>query len=270
MSTKAAWIFDVDGVLTHPSEKRVTELALFDEIEKRLKSDQPVILNTGRSVEFVDKEIFEPLLAHMDDRTWLKDFLMVCEKGAMWVTFDEEGRRKDHIDASVSVPSDIQEVIRSLVENTYSESTFFDETKKTMISVEMKDGYSVDAFKKIQKNLDADMQAILDVHPRKDDFHVDTTRIASDMQANRAGKHLGATRILDWMEDRGFDPESFVCFGDGLSDIAMADEFYSEGKKTVFVFVGEHTILDGIERAYEVVITEGHCEAGALEYLQAH
>ena len=43
-----AWIFDVDGVITNPIEKRVTLSKIVDELIRRLKKNEPIGLNTGR------------------------------------------------------------------------------------------------------------------------------------------------------------------------------------------------------------------------------
>ena len=48
-----AWIFDVDGVLTNPTEKKIVELQIFDKLIEILKSGDIVGLNTGRSLVFV-------------------------------------------------------------------------------------------------------------------------------------------------------------------------------------------------------------------------
>lgn len=46
-----AYLFDVDGVLTDPVEKRVDREEIFSEIISRLQSGQPVAFNTGRSTK---------------------------------------------------------------------------------------------------------------------------------------------------------------------------------------------------------------------------
>lgn len=45
----AAWIFDVDGVITSLQGKKVTEPQILDHIAKKPEAGEPVAFNTGRS-----------------------------------------------------------------------------------------------------------------------------------------------------------------------------------------------------------------------------
>lgn len=45
-----AWLFDVDGTVTHPEIKQVNRQEIIDFIAERLKIEEPVALVTGRSL----------------------------------------------------------------------------------------------------------------------------------------------------------------------------------------------------------------------------
>jgi hydroxymethylpyrimidine pyrophosphatase-like HAD family hydrolase len=60
-----AWLFDVDGVLTNPQEKKIVESKIIEFLIKILSSGELIGLNTGRSLEFVEKEVLEPLQNHL-------------------------------------------------------------------------------------------------------------------------------------------------------------------------------------------------------------
>lgn len=53
-------ILDVNGVVTDPAEKRITESEILDEVIKRLEQGEPVALNTGRLVESVKRKGIRP------------------------------------------------------------------------------------------------------------------------------------------------------------------------------------------------------------------
>lgn len=75
-----AWLFDVDGVITHPEQKRVTEPQIITEIIKRLQAGEPVALVTGRSVDFMRDKVITPLKGELQDLSLLQNFLAVGEK----------------------------------------------------------------------------------------------------------------------------------------------------------------------------------------------
>lgn len=262
------WVFDVDGVLTHPSEKKVTEPVLFDEIIKRLKKGDPVALNTGRSLEYIEEQVVAPLLGKVGDQNSMDAFLGVAEKGVIWEMFTD-GKREACSNPNYSVPKEIQDAVRDVVQRSFSDVAFYDETKQTMVSVEMHDGFDVEVFWERQKELNNQMQKILDDHKQGNNFVIDPTRIATDIQAKGTGKNFGAQQILRWVASREIWFSNVICFGDSASDVAMAEEFVEQGLETVFVYVGKKGDMgDFTNRGFEVVYTEADCEAGTMEFLQ--
>lgn len=264
-----AWIFDVDGVLTHPSEKKVTEQELFSQLIKRLAVGEPVILNTGRAVDFMIKKILEPLEQLVGNKKLLKNLFAVGEKGAVSVLYNDTGERAEYTDQSITVPQELQNEARQLVENKFSDVVFYDITKKTMISVEMLDGLSVDEFRKRQEELGKKLSELLEQYGLTAKYRVELTRIAIDVENNYVGKGLGVQRALQWLSEQKIKPEKFITFGDSSSDTAMAAELHGQGLPVEFVFVGEKSLLANKKIEFPITYTDGQCEIGTVEYLKS-
>ncbi len=104
MIVETAWIFDIDGVVTNPSDKKVSEPQILSHIANKLKAREPVAFNTGRSSSWLIERVINPLLAMIGNRSVLENFIAVAEKGGCWVTFDKDGTMREHRDDSISVP----------------------------------------------------------------------------------------------------------------------------------------------------------------------
>lgn len=265
-----AWVFDVDGVLTHPEEKQVMDEALFDQLLERLNTGEPVIMNTGRAYDFVQDRIINNLFARVKDTQHYKHIFVVAEKGALLVMFDQEGNPQELLDESIAVPKVLQDRVRALVADQFSDIAFFDETKRTMISVEMHGGVALADFKQRQQELDRALQKIMQECNLDGNYIIDTTRIASDIQSKEAGKDLGAKKIIAWLASQNITPQHTICFGDGRSDLAMAEELHQQGESVEFVFVGEPQQLQNVQTDFPIIYTDEHCDQGTLAYLTEH
>ncbi len=107
-----AWLFDVDGVLTDPELKRVTRPALYDELILRLMRDEPVGLNTGRSLRFIEG-VLAPLEEHIPDKRQLRYVVAIGEKGGARITYDANGARVAQVDQLIAMPQALRdEVVR--------------------------------------------------------------------------------------------------------------------------------------------------------------
>ena len=60
-------IFDVDGVVSAPKEKRPTIEGVLDAIANKLAINEPVALNTGRSLSWMIDRVIAPLLLKIKD-----------------------------------------------------------------------------------------------------------------------------------------------------------------------------------------------------------
>ena len=262
-----AWIFDVDGVLTHPSEKKVTELKLFNQIIKRLQIGEPVILNTGRALNFILKEIIRPLELLIENKDLLNNLFAVGEKGGVSLLY-ADNKYSEHVDLSISVNKELQNEAKKITEKQFSDITFYDTTKKTMISIEMLDGFSVEEFKKRQTALNEKLLDLIRQYGQDKIYKIDPSRIATDIENNHVGKGLGVQKALKWLADKKIKPRQFITFGDSISDVAMAQELHDQGLPVEFVFVGEKEILADKQFKFPVIYTDKRCEAGTMEYLE--
>lgn len=258
-----AWLFDVDGVLTNPTEKRVEEPEIINKLLKILQSGDLIGLNTGRSLEFVEREVITPLEKITSDRSLLDNLFFVGEKGGTWGMFIN-GQMKEYVDEKIKIPIELQNEVRTLIEKDFKETTFYDESKRTMISTEYKKGADIDAYHEEQKKLEEILKVIL----RKfnlTDLKVEPSIIATDIQTAKVGKDLGVERFLNMIKDKS-EPEEFETFGDSPSDIEMFKYLKSKDHKAVFVYVGPKEIEEG-ER---IIKTKEKFDKGTLEYFKTH
>lgn len=271
---ETAWLFDVDGVITHPEQKEVTEDEILDKIIEKIQIGEPVTLNTGRSLSWLVKQVINPLKERIKEKKKdlkvLENFFAVGEKGNAWIIFAEDGQDQELFDETVSVPQFLQEEIKNLVQKQFSETMFYDEIKKTMISIEMKKEVLVLEFKAQQKKLNQELLEILQKYNLEEQFKIDPTRIATDIENKQVGKGLGAKKILEWLSKKRINAKQFITFGDSKSDLEMAEEIHKSGQTVKFVFVGEKEELDESNPPFPVIFTKNHCEQGTLEYLASH
>jgi hypothetical protein len=258
----------VDGVITNPQEKKITEPEILDEIIKRLKRREPVALNTGGSIEWVKDRVLNPLIERVEDKKILQNLLAVGEKGGTWAEFDSQGNLIENKDNNISVLDNLKNEIRNLISNKYSDSMFYDESKLTMISTEMKDGHFLEDYREKQITLSAELKKLLTDKNLADKFKVDPTTIATDIENKFVGKHFAIKRIVEWTKKRGINPQGYITFGDSFkSDVPMAEEIYSQGLLAEFIYVGKENI-DISKYPFPIKITQNKFEKGTLEFLK--
>ena len=263
---QTCWIFDVDGVITDPVEKKVIEPELFNEISKRLSSHDVVALNTGRSLSWMIDRVISPLENYVADKSYFSNFIGVGEKGGAWVVYEDENW-KNNIDLNISVPKELQDEIKNMITKNFSDSMFYDESKLTMISTEMLDGYNNDLYLQKQKEIVGQMRKALEKYKNLD-LKIDPTQIATDIQNSRTGKHLGAKRIENWLEQNGIKPEKIFMFGDSQSYTEMVEEL-QERYPAEFVFVNDPSKLDTGKIKCKISYASKKFSRGTLEFLKA-
>lgn len=232
-----------------------------------LKNQNIVSLNTGRSLSWTQERVINPLVQKIEDKRLLENFIAVGEKGADWLVF-EEGKFNKVIDPTISVPKTIQTASRKLSEK-FSDNMFFDETKETMISIEMADGGDIDEFGKNQKELIKELKHLLKELSYTQNYRIDPSKISTDIQHKGAGKALGARRIASFIKQKSLSPKKYICFGDSKSDVEMAFEFDNLKLKTQMIYVGNPSDMADIEADFPISITKERFEKGTLEFLQA-
>src|SRR5215469_4990870 len=119
-----AYLFDVDGVLTDPILKVVTEQDLFAEIILKLQKGNPICLNTGRSTKWLIERFINTFIEKINNKLILQKFTAIGEKGCTWIAFDENGKMLHGKRDDVSIPEEVLEQTKVLVKEKYSDSMF--------------------------------------------------------------------------------------------------------------------------------------------------
>lgn len=265
-----AWLFDIDGVLTEPEQKVIRKKEILVELTRRLERGDPIGGNTGRSLRFAEERFLDPLVEILGNAALLANVAVIGDKGGTWLVHDGDGGRLRFVDESLETETlrGLLEDARRLVYAEYVDLAFVDETKQTMVTIEMKDGVRINDFQAIQGELVGKLRRAVEARGLASRFRVDATRIAIDIEDVRAGKALGARRFVQFLRGRGINPQHYVAFGDSPSDYDMAEELHRLGLSVEFVFVGGKDYLHERDRgSFPVVYTRGRCDDGTLEYL---
>ncbi|GAA4379832.1 hypothetical protein [Paeniglutamicibacter cryotolerans] len=257
-----ALLLDVDGPIASPVTRDVKPEIIGLLLELAV-AGIPVIFNTGRSDDFIKQQVMDQMIA----AGMLAGLCIhaICEKGATWFSFTADGPGMVHIDHELSVPSAYAADIRQLVAEHYCAHMFFDETKRSMVSVEQHIDVSNLDYRAEQQHFDADALAAmarhglgaarLDAHhPDGDDainYRVDPTIISTDIESVRLGKDLGAARACELLAADGILPAAWYTVGDSRTDYAMADWLHHHGHEVSHVDVRP---ADGVPaKAYPIL-----------------
>jgi len=199
------------------------------------------------------------------------------EKGASWAPITSAGMGEVTVEESVALPASIVDAVRSLVADGFSDTMFFDETKRAMISVEQRTDVTAETYQHAQSWFNdaafaliaaAGLGVKLGTRSAPDaagnvPFRLDPTIISTDIESVLLDKDRGAARALDYFARLGTLPTLWRSIGDSRSDYLMADHLHGAGYDVAHVDVRP---ADGIlERPYRVIV-EGdaiHDEAGA-------
>ena len=267
-------LLDVDGPIASPVSRTVSP-AVISSLVNLAVAGWPVVFNTGRSDAFIREQVMQPMMA-----AGLPEGVTVhavCEKGAVWFSFDGAGAQQAQVDPALALPGTYAQSVRTLVEDKYSSHMFFDETKLAMVSVEQHvDVPSADYLSR-QPEFERDALDLLAGaglgaerlgarFPDADGavaYRIDPTIISTDIEAVGVGKDLGARRALSLLEaDRTDVPRTWRTVGDSRTDYAMADELHALGFDVAHVDVRP---ADGVpEKPYAVLTADAliHDEAG--------
>lgn len=262
---KTVYIFDVDGVLTNPSLKKIEHKEILNKIAKLLENNL-VALNTGRSLAWILERVINPLIELVEDKDNLENFYAVGEKGGTWLSISKSAQVNEFKDEQISTPLELRNKVRELIESEFADTTFFDNSKETMVSAEMNDGQNPEeGYRAAQNQLITKLKKILEEEGLDKNFKIDPTTIATDIENKIVGKDFGVNRIIAWFKAKNVIIDRIICFGDSKSDIPMAQEIYKMGYAPEFVYVGK----DALENYYPFKVIYAHekYDRGTLEYL---
>ncbi|HEY5320393.1 MAG TPA: hypothetical protein VIJ76_05925 [Galbitalea sp.] len=273
-------LLDVDGPIASPVSRTIRIGSILDDLVTLTASGVPIAFVTGRSDTFMREKVVTQLLdAGLAEALEVPGARMfgVFEKGAAWAPITSGGLGRVRVDRTVALPRVVVDEVRELVASRFSDTMFFDETKRAMISVEQRTDVSSAAYSEAQSRFVGAAFALVAGHGlgvRLRDrqspdaagnvpFRLDPTIISTDIESVLLDKDRGAERALEYFATLGPLPTTWRSVGDSRSDYLMADHLYQAGFAVAHVDVRP---ADGIlERPYRV-ITEGdaiHDEAGA-------
>ncbi len=264
-TTNDIWIFDIDGVITDPTTKKIIHPQIIERIEQKLNQKIPVCFNTGRSSDWVQKTI----VTQFKSDTPLEFLFCACEMGNVILQYNQDNTPRESVHNADLIPSQLYATIKEIVASSYLDSMFVDDTKKSILTIEMKDGFDQDHYEELQSRLSGEIRIILkNYHPG---IHVrpSSSNIAIDIKPITSNKELGAEQILTWLKTKNLslDQFQFITFGDSVSDLQMAELFVSQKLSTIFVYVGEDKINQ--KAKYQTIITKAHYTTGTMEYLNS-
>ncbi len=262
-----AWLFDVDGVITDLKQKKVTEPQILEKLVERLEKGEPIALVTGRSIKWLEEELVSKIRELISSEL-LINFFISGEFGGVSVSF-ENGKEIKNVDEELSVPADVVREAENITRE-FSESMFFDSTKETIATIEIKDGYQdMDKFKRDQKVIADKFRQLIKIAKIENKFEVTEDTIGANIKNKKANKENSALQVLEWLRSKNLNPSEFICFGDSPSDLEMGQKISKEGKKVRFVFVGDPSLVKNKDLSFTVKLTNSLYEKGTLEYLQS-
>ncbi|SEB86313.1 Hydroxymethylpyrimidine pyrophosphatase [Paramicrobacterium humi] len=271
-------LLDVDGPIASPVSRTVAIETIAPDLVTLANAGVPIAFNTGRSDGFLREQLIPPLRA-----AGLADDALVwgiCEKGAVWMRITAHGEAELSVDEELRMPPAFTRDIERLVDASYSDLVFFDHTKRAMVSVEQRTDVSNEEYLDRQGRFNADVAEVLERHDlgfewegeRHPDaagsvgYRIDPTIISTDIESNRVGKDLGASRMMQFLADEGVEaPHRWRTMGDSRTDYAMADWLHDNGFEVAHVDVRPS---DGVPEGKPYPIRQHssliHDESGAL------
>jgi hypothetical protein len=265
------FLLDVDGPIASPKTRRVPDAVLTALVALARRGD-PVVFNTGRSAQFVVRQLAEPLRRAglpADAR-----FHAVCEKGAVRFSFSSlpHGGLPDVSDRSgvpgwlvvddgMRLPEDLESRLARLVHDEFSATMFYDETKLAMFSAEMNVGESLERYQQDQSRFNERIRALLAEDGLDGEFQLDPTIISSDVEHRSSGKDLGASRGWDLVAADGELPVRWFTCGDSRTDYAMADWLHTHGADVTHI---DARPADGIPETPYSVLTSKELSASGF------
>jgi hypothetical protein len=273
-------LLDVDGPIASPVSRSIAIPSISRDLVALANAGVPIVFNTGRSDAFLRDEVVGPLIdggLSADARVF-----GVCEKGAVWFRITPAGVGELFIDETLVPPVELGRAVERLVTTAFAETMFFDDTKRTMISVEQRTDVDSDDYLAEQPRFDReiiDLCRTLDIgvvwrsesHPARDGrvlVRIDPSIISTDVESVRVGKDLGAERALALIAATGDVPSRWRTVGDSRSDYAMADWLHREHYDVAHVDVRP---AEGVPaKPYPVLTADDHLtnDAAGAVYLR--
>lgn len=255
------FIFDIDGVITHPHLKKPNELIL-GFIASELHKKKPLAIATGRSVSWIMRKIIPILQEKAKDNKELDNLFISGEKGGVWIEFSE-GVARPYIDNNIHFPKEVAKKIYQFVQG--KKGIFFDKDKYTMVSVEINGGEDkeeVEAQKKVLHEVNEWINK--NIVPQYPHIVIEPSEISIDIMVKGIDKRVSAKKFLEYLEKKQIAADSFVMFGDSPSDALVPETLKQFGKKVTFMYVGNtplpqkynFPVIESTSRKYDEAVVE--------------
>lgn len=215
---------------------------------------------TGRSFAWTKERVVDGLNIKKPENVFVS-----AEKGGVWAYFSN-GEWVVNVDYEIIVPTSLLANVTKLVTEKFPQTMFMD-PKKTLISVEIRDGTPLDKFRSQQRKLDECLDEYIVADKLENELEIDSADIATDVESKLAGKRLGAQRVFNWLENQDLILDSFFVFGDRPMDVDIARVVFEKGKKVEFIFTGDKNLLTDEKLPFPIKIYDAQYEKGTLEYL---
>jgi len=266
---KFAWMLDVDGVITDIREKSA-DPEVINGLAGKLSVGEPVVLNTGRSLEFTKERVLKLIEEQVPEKKMLEGVCVVGEKGGTYGFYNSEGAWEEYVNESLlGVGFElIQDEARKISEESGG-LLIYDESKQTMITLEMKDGGNPDEFARVQGDYADRLKTKLKELGMESTHQVDPTTIAIDVQSVGVGGKAEASALLAaLLKQKGIEPREFICLGDSSSDTEMRRGLEDSGIFSRYVNVGKAALTE--EGALMTIHTEEDYTKGAAKVLKSN
>lgn len=256
-------LLDVDGPVSSTRTRTVRLHGLAVDLVAIARSGCPVVFNTGRSVDFLAEQVLPALTQaglKATDPVW-----GVGEKGGTWFSLIEKDGApaigEVSIDQSIAPPAALVEAGQRIAAE-YSDIVFFDNTKRTMVSLEQHVNVPREEFLPCRdKIVEGFEQAIPETNATK--FTIYPTVISVDVEHVDSGKALGARRALELIAPRMKAPRRWFTAGDSGQDYDMATYLDEQGFEVSHLDV--RLSGEAREESYEVIREIPILEDGSAE-----
>lgn len=261
-----SYLFDVDGVLLDETGETKFHPELIDELIKRLKNGSPVGLNTGRSLSHLEQSILPYINTHATQKE--RELLFIAaEKGTVVCTWNTLGEQLISADSSFAVPENLKTFLRDWINtNKYGEFLFYDTTKQSMASFELKPSHNPGELAEALPMILSELTTILKRFDPDGIFRMDTTKISIDVEHMKAGKELGTTRFIQFCTQKNSVLSDVWIFGDSRMDLAMLETCKNHAIPSRLFFLGDTTNIPDTKNDTITISPIPHC-AGTLHIL---
>lgn len=259
------YIFDVDGVITDRNTQVNSKILhlLVTLIEK----GNFIAFVTGRSLVRIQTEILIPIEKLVRNTNTLEHIYVACEFGGIHAEY-ENGVRLTRVEEKLKPSKEFEEQTKQIVDE-FKDSTFF-EDKQTLLTFTHKPHTPFELFKADQDKLIMRLETLLEKENLKDSFEVQRDAIATNLRHKNLNKSFATHEVLEWLDKKGVQPESYLVFGDAKSDLEMGYELSTQGKNFTFFYVGDRKDIEGVQCAFDITYTQKQFDQGTLEYLKTH